>query len=124
METNIQWYSQLQKDTLTKLTELGINTNRLDLHIGESYIDLCYLDDEGQWYFGGKVDYHVTQDNILGYSPAKINYSTSGAFNVDNAGQVLKTVLAADMLRNWEAVVDVLDGAAKEYDKLRGIINI
>ena len=108
----------IKEQTLSKLKDLGIDIQNIDVRVSQHVVEIGAVDGEGNFEFSGVVTYYASEDNILGKRDAEINFASSGSFNTSNKAATTRTILAASLLNNWDAVVNVLDSACMDVRKV------
>ena len=116
--------SELKTNFLNELrnanVELAPNVN---VTINSDRILISILDIHGVYFFGSDVSLtpEITENYGFGdfHTEAKIIFGSSGSFNPTNIGSYWRTIHAASLLKNWDAVVPIVNKYCKIYEDFR-----
>lgn len=123
---------QGRKDAIKDLNESFISDLRKEIElcpqpyarVGANSIELAPLEtDEKSPYFGvGIFGSEITLMSKKGYlfsdTENYINYGNTGKFNPSDKGSYWRTVHAANILQNWDAVISIVEKYCGKYAEL------
>jgi len=97
---------ELSQDAVCRISEnsieIGISNNDKNKHYSIA--------------FGSSLDLYAKQDRILGLGrDNEIAFGSSGSFNPSERCAFNRTIHAASILKNWDAVCEIVNSHCKKY---------
>ena len=112
--------SELKTNFLNELRNANVElAPNVDVYINSDRINIFIVGDEGKSFFASDVTLNPDCVDFFGNTEAKINFGSSGGFNPTNIGSYWRSIHAASLLKNWDAVVPIVNKYCKIYDDFR-----
>ena len=88
--------------------------------IGENYVEISIskIDKPNEAAFGSSIELFAKQVSILGHRENQISVSSSGNFDPSCRESYYKHIHTASILKNWDAVCEIVNSYCKKYSDL------
>lgn len=112
---------KLNYDILVELKKANVELSpNSKANVYSDRIYLFVVDDNGESIFGSSLDVTATKlDKLLNIiKKSKISFGTTGSFDPNSLGDYWRTIHAASILKNWDAVIEIVNLFCDEYNKI------
>lgn len=113
--------SNLRNNFLKDLKNAGVELSDDTIcRIGENYVEISIskIDKPTEAAFGSSIELYAKQDNILSKRENQISVSSSGNFDPSCRESYYKHIHTASILKNWDAVCEIVNSYCKKYSDL------
>lgn len=88
--------------------------------ISENYVEISIskIDKPTEAAFGSSIELFAKQVSILGHRENQISVSSSGNFDPSCRESYYKHIHTASILKNWDAVCEIVNSYCKKYSDL------